>query len=91
MQLAKVNRLSTLPVAGKEGKDSLDNLFVQKTEKDPFLSLSKSSDTPFQWRQLLHAIDQSKQDIGTKKNEDQPIELSHEKCMSYQSRYFFWV
>ncbi|KAF3335725.1 hypothetical protein FCM35_KLT20232 [Carex littledalei] len=81
MALAKVNRLSTLPVAGKEGKDSLDNLFVQKTEKDPFLSLSKPSDTSLQWVQLLHAFDQSRQDSGTEKKEDQPIELSHEKYL----------
>jgi hypothetical protein len=91
MALARINRPSTLPVAEKEGKDSLDNLFAQKTEKDPFLSLSKTSDTSFQWVQLLHAFDQGKKDTITEKKEDQSIELSHEKCMSYQSRYFFRV
>ncbi|KAJ1694418.1 hypothetical protein LUZ63_011116 [Rhynchospora breviuscula] len=80
MALAKVNRPTTLPVAEKERKGSLDNLFAQKTEKDPFLSLSKTSENSFQWLHLLHALDQGKQDNGTEKKEAQPID-SHEKYL----------
>ena len=83
MASKKVNRLSTLPVAEKEGKDPLDNLFVKKTEEGPFLSLSQPSDTSFHWVQLLQAFDQTKRDSGIEKKEDQPIELSHEKSEQF--------
>ncbi|XP_043718078.1 uncharacterized protein LOC122666027 [Telopea speciosissima] len=46
--------------AGKpeEGNDSLDNFIRQAIGKEPFLSFSRAGDSPVQWIQLLHALDQ---------------------------------
>ncbi|EOY23235.1 C2H2-like zinc finger protein, putative [Theobroma cacao] len=42
----------------EEPNDSLDTFIRQAIGKEPFLSLSKPGDTPVQWIQLLHALDQ---------------------------------
>ncbi|KAF8412251.1 hypothetical protein HHK36_000211 [Tetracentron sinense] len=46
--------------AGKPevGNDSLENFIRQANGKDPFLSFSRAGDSPVQWIQLLHALDQ---------------------------------
>lgn len=50
----------------EEPNDSLDTFIRQAIGKEPFLSLSKPGDTPVQWIQLLHALDQQ----GTSKSFD---------------------
>ncbi|XP_042491552.1 uncharacterized protein LOC122071282 isoform X2 [Macadamia integrifolia] len=42
----------------EEGNDSLDNFIRQAIGKEPFLSFSRAGDSPVQWIQLLHALDQ---------------------------------
>ncbi|KAJ4954624.1 hypothetical protein NE237_011407 [Protea cynaroides] len=46
--------------AGKpeEGNDPVDNFIRQAIGKEPFLSFSRAGDSPVQWIQLLHALDQ---------------------------------
>ncbi|WCJ36672.1 C2H2-like zinc finger protein [Euphorbia peplus] len=42
----------------EEGNDSLDTFIRQAIGKEPFLSFSRAGDSPVQWIQLLHALDQ---------------------------------
>ncbi|XP_068645497.1 uncharacterized protein [Aristolochia californica] len=42
----------------KEGQDSLDTFIRQAIGKEPFLSFSRTGESPVQWIQLLHALDQ---------------------------------
>ncbi|KAM7499675.1 hypothetical protein LguiA_024089 [Lonicera macranthoides] len=59
MPLAKL-RASSTPDAMKseEGNDSLDTFIRQAIGKEPFFSFPRSGDSPVQWIQLLHALDQ---------------------------------
>ncbi|KAG5558609.1 hypothetical protein RHGRI_008529 [Rhododendron griersonianum] len=59
MPVAKLRGSST-PDAMKseEGNDSLDTYVRQAVGKEPFLSFSRTGDSPVQWIQLLHALDQ---------------------------------
>lgn len=41
-----------------DGNDSLDTFIRQAIGKEPFLSFSRANDSPVQWIQLLHALDQ---------------------------------
>ncbi|MQL90719.1 hypothetical protein Taro_023331 [Colocasia esculenta] len=43
---------------GIEGHDSLDNYIIQAIGKEPFLSFSRPGESPVQWIQLLHALEQ---------------------------------
>ncbi|XP_010935860.1 uncharacterized protein [Elaeis guineensis] len=42
----------------KEGQDPLDSIIKQAIGKEPLLSFSRTGDSPVQWIQLLHALDQ---------------------------------
>ncbi|KAJ7974168.1 putative C2H2-like zinc finger protein [Quillaja saponaria] len=42
----------------EEGNDSLDTIIRQAIGKEPFLSFSRAGESPVQWIQLLHALDQ---------------------------------
>lgn len=42
----------------EDGNDSLDTIIRQAIGKEPFLSFPRASDSPVQWIQLLHALDQ---------------------------------
>ncbi|XP_021730062.1 uncharacterized protein LOC110697036 isoform X2 [Chenopodium quinoa] len=42
----------------EDGNDSLDTFIRQAIGKEPFLSFSRANDSPVQWIQLLHALDQ---------------------------------
>lgn len=59
MPVAKLRGSST-PDAMKseEGNDSLDTYVRQAVGKEPILSFSRTGDSPVQWIQLLHALDQ---------------------------------
>lgn len=41
-----------------DGNDSLDTFIRQAIGKEPSLSFSRANDSPVQWIQLLHALDQ---------------------------------
>ncbi|XP_073130442.1 uncharacterized protein [Henckelia pumila] len=41
-----------------EGNDSLDNFIRQAVGKEPILPFSRTGDSPVQWIQLLHSLDQ---------------------------------
>ncbi|KAF8365119.1 hypothetical protein HHK36_032862 [Tetracentron sinense] len=61
MPIAKLTSDTMKPEqkAGKpEKNDSLDNFIRQAIGKEPLLSFSKAGDSPVQWIQLLHALDQ---------------------------------
>ncbi|VFQ58301.1 unnamed protein product [Cuscuta campestris] len=59
MPVAKLSTLS-VPDAMKseEGNSSVDTFVRQSTGKDHLLSFSRTGDSPVQWFQLLHALDQ---------------------------------
>ncbi|KAK3037182.1 hypothetical protein RJ639_030075 [Escallonia herrerae] len=59
MPVAKLTEIGA-PDAMKseEGNDSLDTIIRQAIGKEPFLSFSRTGDSPVQWIQLLHALDQ---------------------------------
>ncbi|XP_058076044.1 uncharacterized protein LOC131224739 isoform X2 [Magnolia sinica] len=42
----------------KEGHDSLDGFIRQAMAKEPFFPFSRAGESPVQWIQLLHALDQ---------------------------------
>ncbi|XP_059667108.1 uncharacterized protein LOC132312662 isoform X2 [Cornus florida] len=42
----------------EEGNDSLDTIIRQAIGKEPLLSFPRTGDSPVQWIQLLHALDQ---------------------------------
>lgn len=59
MPVAKLKASSTPDVMKTEaGNDSLDTIIRQAIAKEPFLSFSRAGDSPVQWIQLLHALDQ---------------------------------
>lgn len=41
-----------------EGTDSLDTFIKQAVGKEPLFSLSRTGDSPVQWIQFLHQLDQ---------------------------------
>lgn len=53
-----VAKLSPSPIKQNEGHDSLDNFIKQTVRKGPLHSYTGSADSPMQWIQLLHALDQ---------------------------------
>ncbi|XP_028773222.1 uncharacterized protein LOC114730336 [Neltuma alba] len=42
----------------EDGNDSLDTIIRKAIGREPFLSFPRASDSPVQWMQLLHALDQ---------------------------------
>ncbi|KAK9292755.1 hypothetical protein L1049_020735 [Liquidambar formosana] len=58
MPVAKLRAYSTPDAMKSEGNDSLDTFIRQAIGKEPFLSFSRGGDSPVQWIQLLHALDQ---------------------------------
>lgn len=59
MTVAKLRGNSTPDaIKSEEGNDSLDTYVRQAVGKEPFLSFSRTGDSPVQWIQLLHALDQ---------------------------------
>lgn len=59
MPVAKLRGSSTTDaIKSEEGNDSLDTYVRQAVGKEPFLSFSRTGDSPVQWIQLLHALDQ---------------------------------
>ncbi|GAB4826345.1 hypothetical protein Ancab_009211 [Ancistrocladus abbreviatus] len=59
MPVAKLKTTGTADVMkSEEGNDSLDTFIRQAIGKEPFLSFSRAGDSPVQWIQLLHALDQ---------------------------------
>lgn len=59
MPVAKLRGSSTPDaIKSEEGNDSLDTYVRQAVGKEPFLSFSRTGDSPVQWIQLLHALDQ---------------------------------
>lgn len=65
MSVRKVRACSTLSAMNPE-QDNLDSLIRQAIGKEPFLSLSRSGDSPVQLIQLLHAFDQQGSDKVSK-------------------------
>ncbi|XP_077223700.1 uncharacterized protein LOC143857190 isoform X2 [Tasmannia lanceolata] len=68
----------------KEGHDSLDNFIRQAIGKEPFLPFSRPGESPSQWIQILHALDQqgtNKLSNGLKVDnarKERPQELSND-------------
>lgn len=59
MPVAKLKASNATDVVkSEEGNDSLDTFIRQAIGKEPFLSFSRAGDSPVQWIQLLHALDQ---------------------------------
>lgn len=59
MPVAKLSTGGTLDsVKSGDGNDSLDTVVRQTMGKEPHISLSRTGDSPVQWIQLLHALDQ---------------------------------
>ncbi|KAM7273972.1 hypothetical protein ACFE04_028636 [Oxalis oulophora] len=59
MPVAKIKASnSTDLMKAEEPNDSLDTLIRQAIGKEPFYSFSRPGDSPVQWIQLLHALDQ---------------------------------
>ncbi|KAK6936825.1 hypothetical protein RJ641_033855 [Dillenia turbinata] len=59
MPVAKLRSSAATDVMKSEdGNDSLDNFIRQAIGKEPLLSFSRAGDSPVQWIQLLHALDQ---------------------------------
>lgn len=59
MPIAKLKAANNTDVMKtEEGNDSLDTFIRQAIGKEPFLSFSRAGDSPVQWIQLLHALDQ---------------------------------
>lgn len=65
MSVRKVKACSTLSATNPE-QDSIDSLIRQAIGKEPFLSLSRSGDSPVHLIQLLHAFDQQGSDKVSK-------------------------
>ncbi|GMI99627.1 hypothetical protein like AT4G25610 [Hibiscus trionum] len=62
MPVAKLKAANSVNVTKPEDpNDSLDTFISQAIGKEPFLPFSRAGDSPVQWIQLLHALDQ--QDI----------------------------
>lgn len=62
MPISKVKASSNPDAMKSEGNDSVDTIIRQAIGKEPFLSFSRTGDSPVQLIQLLHALDQ--QGIG---------------------------
>ncbi|KAI3458133.1 hypothetical protein Pfo_014796 [Paulownia fortunei] len=59
MPAAKLCSSGTLnAMKSEEGNDSLDTFIRQAIGKEPVLPFSRTADSPVQWIQLLHALDQ---------------------------------
>ena len=59
MPVAKLTASGTPDVMKTEDRnDSLDTIIRQAVGKEPFLSFPRAGDSPVQWIQLLHALDQ---------------------------------
>ncbi|XVF09899.1 hypothetical protein REPUB_Repub07fG0136800 [Reevesia pubescens] len=59
MPVAKLKAANSADVMkSEEPNDSLDTFIRQAIGKEPFLSFSRAGDSPVQWIQLLHALDQ---------------------------------
>ncbi|OMO68379.1 hypothetical protein CCACVL1_19972 [Corchorus capsularis] len=59
MSVAKLKAANSADVMkSEESNDSLDTFIRQAIGKEPFLSFSRAGDSPVQWIQLLHALDQ---------------------------------
>ncbi|KAL8153487.1 hypothetical protein V2J09_011247, partial [Rumex salicifolius] len=58
-EVEEVNLSSaTALIRPEQTNDSLDTFIRQAIGKEPFLSFSRTGDSPIQWIQLLHALDQ---------------------------------
>ncbi|KAK6925832.1 hypothetical protein RJ641_007551 [Dillenia turbinata] len=59
MPVAKLTSSAATDVMKSEdGNDSLDNFIRQAVAKEPLVSFSRAGESPVQWIQLLHALDQ---------------------------------
>ncbi|KAI4347567.1 hypothetical protein L6164_008372 [Bauhinia variegata] len=59
MPVAKPKASSTPDVMkAEDANDSIDTIIRQAFAKEPFLSFSRAGDSPAQWIQFLHALDQ---------------------------------
>ena len=59
MPVAKLKAaISADVMKSEEPNDSLDPFIRQAIGKESFLSFSRAGDSPVQWIQLLHALDQ---------------------------------
>lgn len=58
MPAAKLFPSGTLNAMKSGGNDSLDTFIRQAIGKEPLLPFSRAADSPVQWIQLLHALDQ---------------------------------
>ena len=59
MPIAKLKASNTTDVMkADEGNDSIDTFIRQAIGKEPLISFSRAGDSPVQWIQLLHALDQ---------------------------------
>lgn len=59
MPVARLKDSSTSDaMKSEDGNDSLDSFIRQAIGKEPFLSFSRAGESPVQWIQLLHALDQ---------------------------------
>ncbi|KAK6155682.1 hypothetical protein DH2020_009930 [Rehmannia glutinosa] len=56
MPAAKLGTLNAMK--SEEGNDSLDTFIRQAIGKEPLLPFTRTADSPVQWIQLLHALDQ---------------------------------
>ncbi|XP_027364159.1 uncharacterized protein LOC113871317 isoform X2 [Abrus precatorius] len=57
-----------------DGNDSLDTIIRQAIGKEPFLSFPRAGDSPVQWIQLLHALDQQGWPLLS------PVKVQLQKC-----------
>lgn len=59
MPAAKLLSSGTLnAMKSEEGNDSIDTFIRQAIGKEPLLPFPRTADSPVQWIQLLHALDQ---------------------------------
>ncbi|XP_041012448.1 uncharacterized protein LOC121255942 isoform X2 [Juglans microcarpa x Juglans regia] len=58
MTVATLKASSSTELMKSEGNDTVDTIIKQTIGKDPLLSFSRAVDSPAQWIQLLHALDQ---------------------------------
>lgn len=58
MTVATLKASSSTELMKSDGNDTVDTVIKQTIGKDPLLSFSRAVDSPAQWIQLLHALDQ---------------------------------
>ena len=58
MSVAKLTAANSVDVMKSQEPNDSDTFIRQATGKEPFLSFSRAGDSPVQWIQLLHALDQ---------------------------------